>query len=114
MERRLGYLLHTLPFPHIIRSRRSPTLLSANGGVVDDLSRLDWGPLVALDPDAQGEETGQDGQRLETHLLAVIHLGLSSPVQELNNVLGHLGGGGGGAILVLNETVEKDTGHTNT
>ena len=81
---------------------------------VGDLSRLDRGPLVTLNPDAHGEQTSKNGKGLETHLLAVIHLGLGGPVEELDDVLGHLGGGGRGAILVLDEAVEEDTGHGNT
>lgn len=86
----------------------------ADRGAVHDLSGLDRGPLVALDPDTDGEQTGQEGDGLDTHLLAVVHLGLGGPVQELDNVLGHLGGGGGGAVLVLDNTVEQGSGHGNT
>lgn len=84
------------------------------GGIVDDLPRLEPSPLVTLNIDAQGEEHRGDNQNLHTHALAVVHLGLSSPVEELNNILGHLGGGGGGAILVVDEAVVEDTGHGDT
>lgn len=96
------------PFCHHIQ-RRGPI-----GGAIHDLPGLDGGPLVALDPDTDGEHTGQESDRLDTHLLAVVHLGLGGPVEELNNVLGHLGGGGRGTILVLDNTVEQDTAHSNT
>lgn len=86
----------------------------ADWGAVHDLSGLDRGPLVTLDPNADSEQTRQKGDSLDTHLLAVIHLRLGRPVKELNNVLGHLGGGGGGAILVLNNAIEQNTAHGNT
>lgn len=86
----------------------------ADRGAVHDLAGLERGPLVALDPDGDGEKTGQEGNGLDTHLLALVHLGLGGPVQELDDILGHLGGGGGGTVLVLDNTVEQDTGHSNT
>lgn len=69
---------------------------------------------VPLDPDAHGEQNTANGHDLPAHTLAVVHLGLSGPVEELNNILGHLGGGGGGAVLVLDKAVVKDTGHGDT
>ena len=89
-------------------------LTTGNRGAVHNLPCLDRRPLVTLHPHAQCEKTGTEGKRLETHLLTVIHLGFSSPVEELDHVLGHLGGGGRGAILVLDKTVKEDTGHTNS
>lgn len=86
----------------------------ADRGAVHDLAGLERGPLVALDPDGDGEETGQEGNGLDTHLLALVHLGLGGPVEELDDILGHLGGGGGGTVLVLDNTVEQDTAHGNT
>ena len=58
-----------------------------------------------LDPDAEREQDARDSQHLPAHLLAVIHLGFSGPVEELNNVLGHLRGRGLCAILVFNQVV---------
>lgn len=101
-------------FKLIQASQPSRLAAGADWGAVHDLPGLDWGPLVTLDPDADGEETRQEGNSLDTHLLAVVHLGLGGPVQELNNVLGHLGGGSGGAVLVLDDTVEEDTAHGDT
>ncbi|KAL3707016.1 hypothetical protein TMatcc_008029, partial [Talaromyces marneffei ATCC 18224] len=72
--------------------------LTSHGRVVDNLSGLDGSPLVSLDPHADGEQTGRKSESLHTHLLTLVHLGLGGPVQEFDNVLGHLGGGGGGAI----------------
>lgn len=89
-------------------------LTTGDRGAVHNLPRLDRGPLVTLNPDAQGKKTSQKGEGLDTHLFTVIHLWLSGPVQELGNILGHLGGGGRGAILVLDKAIEKDTGHTNS
>lgn len=104
--------LVNLTFSHSKRVRHLAA--GADGRAVHDLSGLERGPLVALDPDANGEQTSQEGDGLDTHLLAVVHLGLGGPVEELDNVLGHLGGGGGSAILILDDTVEEDTGHSNT
>lgn len=96
--------------------RRHPlvTTRRALGRVVDDLPRLQPGPLVPLDPDADGKENRRDDEHLHAHLFPVVHLGLGSPVQELDNVLGHLRGRGRGAVLVLDEAVEQDTGHGDT
>lgn len=84
-----------------------------NRGAVHDLAGLERGPLVALDPDGDGEETGQEDNGLDAHLLALVHLGLGGPVQELDDILSHLRGGSGGTVLVLDNTVEQDTAHSN-
>lgn len=84
------------------------------GRIVGQLPRLQPSPLVSLNPHADSPQGGGNNQDLHTHLLAVVHLGLSSPVEEFDNVLGHLRGRGGGAVLVLDEAVVEDTGHTNT
>lgn len=95
-----------------------PYRLAANLGVrrriIGELSRLQPCPLVSLNPDADGPQRRSDNQNLQTHLLAVIHLRLGGPVEEFNNVLGHLRGGGRGLILVLNKAVVENTSHTNT
>lgn len=69
---------------------------------------------VPLHPDTNGEQNAANGHDLPAHTLALVHLGLGAPVEELNNILGHLGGGGGGAVLVLNETVVENAGHGDT
>lgn len=88
--------------------------LTSHGRVVDNLSGLDGSPLVSLDPHTDGEQTGRKSKSLHTHLLAVVHLGLGGPVQEFDNVLGHLGGGGGSAVFVFDQAVKEDTSHSNT
>lgn len=106
--------LQPLTFSHSKKALLQHLTAGADRGAVHDLSGLERGPLVALDPDGDGEETGQEGNGLDTHLLALVHLGLGGPVQELDDILGHLGGGGGGTVLELDNTVEQDTAHSNT
>jgi hypothetical protein len=80
-----------LIFSHSKTKGHAATLTTGtDGGAVHDLPGLERGPLVALDPDGDGEETGQKGNSLDTHLLAVVHLGLGGPVEELDDILGHL------------------------
>lgn len=69
--------------------------------------------ILPLDPDGNHEKRAGDGHDLPSHLLTVVHLWLSSPVKELDNVLGHLRGGGGGLVVVLDETVVENTSHGN-
>jgi hypothetical protein len=69
---------------------------------------------IPLDPNAHGEQNTANGHDLPAHALAVVHLGLSGPVEELDNILGHLRGGGGGAVLVLDKAVVENTGHGDT
>lgn len=69
---------------------------------------------IPLDPDAHGEQNTANGHDLPAHALALVHLGLSGPVEELDNILGHLRGGGRGAVLVLDKAVVKNTGHGDT
>lgn len=42
-----------------------------------------------------------------------VELGLRAPGKEGGNVLGHLRGRSGRSVVVLDETVEKDSGHTD-
>jgi hypothetical protein len=67
-----------------------------------------------LDPDAHGEQNTANGHDLPAHALTVVHLRLSSPVEELDNILGHLGSCGDSSVLVLDETVVENTSHRNT
>jgi hypothetical protein len=69
---------------------------------------------VPLDPNAHGEQNTANGHDLPAHALTVVHLGLSGPVEELDNILGHLGSGGDSSVLVLDETVVENTSHRNT
>ena len=82
--------------------------------VVGDLSRLDPGPLVPLDPDAQREEDRRDDHDLHAHPLSVVHLGLGGPVEELGYVLGHLRRRRGCLVLVVDQAVVEHTGHGDT
>lgn len=82
--------------------RRLVSVLTCGfGWAVHDLSRLDGCPLVSLDPDAEAEQGGTDDQCLPAHLLTVVHLGLGGPVQELDDILGHLRCCGRSLVLVL-------------
>ena len=69
---------------------------------------------IPLDPNADGEQNAANGHDLPAHALALVHLGLGGPVKELDNILGHLGGGGRGAVLVLDKTVVENTSHGDT
>lgn len=80
--------------------------------VVEDLPVLNDGPLELLDVDADEEHGRHEDDGLDTDLLSLVVLWLSSPVEEHADVLGHLRGCSRGAVLVLNETVEQDTGHS--
>jgi hypothetical protein len=82
--------------------------------VVHNLPRLDRSPLVTLDPDGKCRQDRRNDEHLHTHFLAVVHLRLGGPVEELGDVLGHLGGSGGGAVLVVDNAVIEDTGHGDT
>lgn len=68
---------------------------------------------MPLEIDGQSGQDSQEGQGLHTHLLALIHLRLSSPAEEDGDILGHLRGCCGGAILIFNQAIVQDTGHTN-
>lgn len=83
------------------------------GGVVDKLSVLNRRPLELLEVDGQTEHGGNDNDGLETQLLSLVVLGLGGPRQELGDILGHLRGGGGGAVLVLDNSVKQSSGHSD-
>lgn len=69
---------------------------------------------IPLDPNADGEQNAANGHDLPAHALTLVHLRLGGPVKELDNILGHLGGGGRGAVLVLDKTVVENTSHGDT
>ncbi|CAF3550919.1 unnamed protein product [Fusarium graminearum] len=98
----------------IIQHKKESADLDLLRRVVGDLSRLEPGPLVSLDPDADSPKGGRDNKNLHTHSLSVVHLRLGSPVEELNDILGHLRGGGGGPILVFDKALVEDTSHSDT
>ena len=81
--------------------------------LVQDLAGLDTSPLVALQVNREAGQDGEQGQGLHTHLLALVHLGLGSPAEEDGHILGHLRSGGRGAVLVLDNSIVQNTGHTN-
>lgn len=62
-----------------------------------NLPRLDHRPLEPFDVQADGGQGGEQDDGLETSLLALVVLGLRGPVQERDDVLGHLGSGCGSA-----------------
>src|SRR5688572_2414414 len=72
------------------------------------------GVHILLHPDGEGNQNRGDHDDLHSHLLSDIHFWLSSPVQELDDILGHLRGGGWGSILILNQSIEEDTSHSNS
>lgn len=71
------------------------------------------GYVTPLHPNGDTEKESTDCKSLPSHKLAVVHLGLCRPVEELDNILGHLGGGSRSAIVVLHKTVIQHTGHGN-
>ena len=75
------------------------------GGDVEHLSALDDGPLVPLDVVNKDSEEAKHGQGLHPHLLPHVMLWGGGPHQEGGDILGHLGHGGGGTILVLNDVI---------
>jgi len=84
------------------------------GWVVDYLSCLDRSPLVSLDPNAQTKQDGCNDNGLDSHLLALIHFRLGSPIQKLNNILSHLRCCCRCLIFVFNQTVKENTRHGNS
>lgn len=68
---------------------------------------------VPLDPNTQREEHGRNDQDFGAHFLPGVHFGLGGPVEELDDVFGHLGRCGGGAVFVLDEAVVEDAGHSD-
>lgn len=122
-----------LPFMDLAAALAGVHLAGGDGRVVLEVSGLDGGPLVPvsplasrlrrvprvpenipLNPNTHGEQNGANSHDLPAHALALVHLRLGAPVEELNNVLGHLGSGGRGAILVLDKAVVENTGHGDT
>ena len=69
--------------------------------LVQNLAGLEGSPLVPLEIDGKTSQDAQKSQGLHTHLLALVHLGFSSPAEENGDILGHLRGCRWGAILVL-------------
>ena len=60
---------------------------------------------MSLDVVRNSHQNPQHAQTLDCHLLPHVVLGTSRPGQEGADVLGELGGGGGGPIVVLNDLV---------
>lgn len=100
-------------------------------GKLTNLPVLDRRPLEALGVQAEGEEGGEQDDGLDADLLALVVLGLGGPVEEGDNVLGHLGRRRGSAwltsvseaegaskqevrtVIVLDKAVKQHTGHTD-
>lgn len=51
---------------------------------------------------------------LHAHLLPLVMFRLRSPRQESDDILSHLRSSSGSTVIVLDETVEQDSGHGNT
>ena len=78
---------------------------------VGDGTGLVRGPLEALVVSGHEGGEGEDDHVLGGLLLSGVGLGLGGPVEELDDVLGLLGDGGGGTVLVLDSTVVERRGH---
>ena len=99
--------------------------------MLTNLPRFDERPFETLDVQGDGCEGREQDDGLQARLLALVVLGLGGPVEEGDNVLGHLGRRRGSAwltsvseaegaakqegrtIIVLDEAVEQHTGHTD-
>lgn len=62
--------------------------------LLTNLPGLDDRPLVALDVERNSGQGREQDDSLQAGLLALVVLRLGCPVQERDNVLGHLGSGG--------------------
>lgn len=78
-----------------------------------NLPGLDRGPLVPLDVERDEPEGRENSDGLESHLVSRVKLGLRAPGKEGGDVLGHLRGRSGRSVVVLDETVEENSGHTD-
>jgi hypothetical protein len=76
-----------------------------NAGVDTPSDTLNLPVIAEETAEGQGEE-----DLLEVDAAFII-FNFASPAEEVANVLGHLGDGGGGAIFVLEETVGEGRGH---
>lgn len=88
--------------------------LGANWWVVNNLSCFYGGPLVSFNPDTDRKQSAENHNGLHTHLFSLIHLRFGGPVEEFSDVLGHLGGGSGSAVVIFDETIKQNTGHSNS
>jgi hypothetical protein len=55
-----------------------------------DFSVLDDCPFKSLDVNANGSKSGEENNGLQSDLFSLVVFGFRSPVQESNDVLGHL------------------------
>ena len=65
--------------------------------MLTNLPRFDERPFETLDVQGDGCEGREQDDGLQARLLALVVLGLRGPVQERDDVLGHLGSGCGSA-----------------
>lgn len=91
-------------------ARQRLTILSHQTALTD-LPAFDVRPLVAFDIQRDSSKSREQDDGLDTSLLALVVFGLSRPVKESDNILGHLGCCSGSAVWVLDELVEEHTSH---
>ena len=61
----------------------------------------------------EGKQGRCDDDRGHALFFSLVHFWLGRPVEEFDDVFGHLGGGGGRAVFVFDQAVVKDTGHSD-
>jgi len=86
-------------------------MVFANRRSVQYLSRLDPSPLRTLDVQADSSQGREENDSLQSNLFALIMLWFSSPMEESDDILGHLRGRCRSTVLVLDQSVKKDTCH---
>lgn len=67
------------------------------GFVRTNLSRFNPSPLRALDVQADDSQSGKQNDRLQSNLFALVVLWFGSPMEEGDDILGHLRGRSGSA-----------------
>jgi hypothetical protein len=82
-----------------------------HGWLIEDLPVLDDGPFESLYLNTDSEQSREQDNGLQTESLALVVLRLCSPVQEGDNIFGHLRCGGGGTVIVLDNAIKQDTSH---
>ena len=58
--------------------------------VVEDFSCLQRYPFISLHPNANCEQCRANDEDFPSHFLTLVHLGFCGPVEEFDNIFGHL------------------------